>query len=414
VLLPAGTYRSGTLFMKSGVTLHLAPGSTLLGSTNLADYPATTPAIKSRVNLYCVRSLIYAENLERIAIEGSGTLDGNGAAFYNKNATYLDRPFLLRVINCRNVRVENIRMQNSGCWNQHYLACEGVRVRGIRVWNYVNRNNDGIDIDGCRDFEVSQCEFSSTDDAICLKSTLDRACESVRISDCTASSHANAIKMGTDSTAGFVDVTIINCTVRSPPPDAKRFCGRARGTSALALEIVDGGRMERIAVSNLTIDGPEVPIFVRLGHRGHGWLPPGATPEPAPKVGTIRGIALSNIVATNAGQIGCSITGIPEHRVHRVEDVTLSNITIRADGGGQREWADALIEERAERYPESTMFGTLPAYGFYCRHVKGLRFCNVRLRAAAADLRHAMVFDDAENLTLDAFDAEFWPGARRC
>ena len=160
VWMSAGTYRSGTLFMKSDVTLHLTPGSTLLGSTNLADYPPTTPAIQSRVNLYCSRSLIYAENLDRIAIEGAGTLDGSGAAFFKKKpVTYLDRPFLLRVINCRDVRVENVRMQNSGCWNQHYLACEGVLVRGIHVWNYVNDNNDGIDIDGCRDVIVTQSCF---------------------------------------------------------------------------------------------------------------------------------------------------------------------------------------------------------------------------------------------------------------
>jgi hypothetical protein len=223
-----------------------------------------------------------------------------------------------------------------------------------------------------------------------------------------ASSHANAIKMGTDSTAGFVDVTIRDCTVRSPPPDARRFCGRARGTAALALEIVDGGRMERIVASDLTIDGPEVPVFVRLGNRGHGWLPPGATPGPAPKVGTVRGITLTNITATHAGLIGCSITGIPDHRV---EDITLSNITISADGGGKKEWADAAIEERVERYPESTMFGNLPAYGFYCRHVKGLRFSNIQLRTAAPYLRHAMVFDDVENLAIDALDAAFSAGA---
>ena len=213
--------------------------------------------------------------------------------------------------------------------------------------------------------------------------------------------------MGTDSTAGFIDVTISNCTVRSPPPEARRFCGLNRGITALALEIVDGGRMERIAVSNLTIEGVEVPIFVRLGNRGHGWLPPGATPEASPKVGTIRDIALNNILAYNAGPTGCSIAGIPGRRV---ENVTLSNISIRTEGGGKKKSAEATIEERAERYPEAFMFGTLPAYGFYCRHVKGLQFSNVQLHSAAADQRHAMVFDDVESLAIDGLNVEFSPG----
>lgn len=392
VWLPAGKFLSGTLFLKSRVTLHLESGCTLLGSTNLADYPPKTPAIASRVNLYCCRSLIYAEDLDEIAIEGPGTLDGNGAAFPHKEPdAYLNRPFLLRVIGCRDVRVENLRMQNSGCWNQHFLACERVVVRGIRVWNYSNHNNDGMDIDGCRDVLVSQCFVSSTDDGICLKSTLDRPCENVIISDCVISSHANAIKMGTDSSGGFVGVTIANCVVCSPPPDAKRFCGKARGLAAGALEIVDGGRMERIAVSNVSVDGVEVPLFVRLGNRGQGWLPPGAEPQKSPRVGTIRDVSFANILATRAGPTGCSITGLPGHRI---ENVTLSNVTIRTEGGGKKEWSAAAVPELPDRYPESTMFGNLPAYALYCRHVEGLTLSNVKFQANQAEARQALVLDD--------------------
>lgn len=395
VWLPAGTWLSGTLRLKSHVTLHLEPGCTLLGSPNLADYPPKTPAIESRVNLYCSRSLVYAENVDDVAIEGSGTLDGNGMAFHRK--PYLERPFLLRVINCRDVRVENVRMQNSGCWNQHFLACQRVLVRGVRIWNHCTHNNDGVDIDGCRDFVVSKCFISSSDDGICLKSTLDRVSESVLVSDCVVSSHANAIKMGTDSSGGFANVTIANCIVRSPAPEAKRVCGRARGTSAVALEIVDGGRMEHIAVSNLVIEGVEVPLFVRLGNRGHGWLPPGVKPQESPKVGTIRDVAFSNILAAGAGPTGCSVTGLPEHRV---ENVSFANVTIRAEGGGKKEWTARPIEELPAKYPEGIMFGNLPAYGLYCRHVGGLTLADVKLQTSQPDGRHALVLDDVADATL--------------
>lgn len=394
VWLRAGTYLSGTLFYKSRVILHLEPGCTLLGSPNLADYPPKTPAVESRVNLYCSRSLLYAENLDEIGLEGSGTLDGNGAAFHQYRKEYLKRPFLLRVINCRDVRVEGVRMQNSGCWNQHFLACQRVLVRGIRVWNHCTHNNDGVDIDGCRDFVVSKCFISSSDDGICLKSTSQRPCEGVLVSDCVVSSHANAIKMGTDSSGGFVDVTITNCIVRSPDPEAKRLCGRPRGTGGVALEIVDGGRMERVAVSNLVIQGVEVPIFVRLGQRGYGWLPPGAKVEPTTTVGSIKDLSLANIVATGVGKTGCSIVGLPGHRI---ENVTLSNVTIRAEGGGKPEWSDAKIEELPDKYPESIMFGNLPGYGLYCRHVAGLTLMDLKLQTSEPDGRHALVLDDVRD-----------------
>jgi len=84
--------------------------------------------VESRTNLYNLRSLIYAENLDAISIVGRGTLDGNGAAFKDP-AHDGRRPLILRVIDCRDVLVENIQMQNSGFWNQHYLACKRVRLQ---------------------------------------------------------------------------------------------------------------------------------------------------------------------------------------------------------------------------------------------------------------------------------------------
>ena len=162
-------------------------------------------------------------------------------------------------------------MQNSGFWNQHYLVCERVVLRGIRVWNHATYNADGVDIDGCRDFILADSVIDSDDDAVCLKSTLNRPCENVLISNCVVSSHCNAIKMGTDSTGGFVNVTIANCSIVSPR-HSKVLYGRQRGISGISFELVDGGRIDRVAVSNVTIDGVEVPLFVRLGNRGTGFV----------------------------------------------------------------------------------------------------------------------------------------------
>jgi polygalacturonase len=407
VNFPPGVYLSGTVFLKSRVTLNLESGATLLGSPDLKDYPVRKAKIQSRTNLYNVRSLIFAEDLDGIAVVGRGTLDGNGGAYKYKahNGT---RPLLLRVINCRDVLLENITMQNSGFWNQHFLACRRVQVRGVRVWNHTTYNNDGLDIDGCSDFIVSDCNFDSDDDALCLKSTFDRPCENVLVTNCVLSSHCNAFKMGTDSTGGFVNVTLSNCTIVSPRR-SKFLNGSQRGHSGIALEIVDGGLMDRIAVSNVTIDGPEAPIFIRLGNRGKGFLPAGARPEKEKyPIGTLRNVSLSDIVVTRAGKTGCSVVGLPGHDV---ENVTFNNVTIRSEGGGKKKWSSAVIPELPQNYPEGTMFGKLPAHGLFCRHVRGLTLTDVRLLTDEPDGRHALVLDDVREANVSGLTCSHAPDA---
>jgi polygalacturonase len=399
VYFPPGTYLSGTIFLKSRVTLHLDAGATLLGSPDKHDYPVTRPKDKrdteSRTNQYNLRSIIYAENLDRIAIVGRGTLDGSGAAYKDRRHDGI-RPLMLRVINCRDVLVEGIQMQNSGFWNQHYLHCERVLIRGIRVFNHATYNVDGIDIDGCRDFILTDSFIDSDDDAVCLKSTSSRPCENVLISNCVVSSHCNAVKFGTDSSGGFIGIAISNCSIVSPP-HSKVIYGLQRGISGLSFELVDGGRIDRVTVSNVTIDGVEVPIFVRLGNRGYGYTIADEKPKTHVPVGTLRNVMFSNVVATRAGKTGCSLVGLPGHVI---ENVTLSDVTIRSEGGGKREWAAAKIREVPEGYPEGTMFGKLPAHGLYCRHVRGLTLANVRLETDQPDGRHALALDDVHDANI--------------
>jgi hypothetical protein len=403
VRLAGGQFLSGTIILKSHVTLRIEAGATLLGSTNINHYPHVIPALRSYTDNYVKQALIVGENLDNVGLVGRGLIDGQGRSFkMNRARVYENRPYLIRLVNCRDVLVEGLRLQNSAMWMQHYLACRRVTIRGIRVWNFCNANNDGLDLDGCKDFTVAQCVFESDDDAITLKSTLDRPSESITISDCIARSHCNAIKMGTESNGGFKNITISNCAVTSPD-DSKVTYGRSRGTSGISLELVDGGKLERIAITNITIHGVLVPLFLRLGDRAR----PFKTDMKPQPIGSFRDVVISNLVATDVGKIGCSITGQPGHAI---ENVSLSNIMFHFEGGGSRELAERKIEELPRKYSECTMFGDLPAYGFYCRHVKSLRFSNVQLRTTASDLRHALACDDVENLAIDGLDAAFWPG----
>jgi polygalacturonase len=407
VYFPPGVYLSGTIFLKSNVTLNLDAGATLLGSGDLAAYPATKPKnAPSRTNEYNIRSLIYAEDLDKIGITGRGTLDGNGS-FYKDRRHDGNRPLIFRCINCRDVRVENITMTNSGFWNQHYLFCERVVVRGIRVWNHTTYNVDGIDIDGCRDFVLTDSFIDSDDDAVCLKSTSERPCENVLVSNCVISSHCNAVKFGTDSTGGFLNVAITNCSIVSPR-QSKVIYGIQRGFSGISLELVDGGKIDRVTVSNVTIDGVEVPLFVRLGNRGTGFVIREEKDRKEVPVGTVRNVLFNNIAATHAGRTGCSVVGIPDHCV---ENVSFNNVVIRSEGRGKKEWSSATIQERPADYPEATMFGKLPAHGLYCRHVRGLTLTDVRLETEEPDGRHALALDDVQDVNISGLACRQAPGA---
>ncbi|MCA9450185.1 MAG: glycoside hydrolase family 28 protein, partial [Candidatus Omnitrophica bacterium] len=392
VLFPAGNYVSGTLFLRDHVNLHLVSGATLLGSTDLEDFPLTLCSFASYTDNYCGRALLWADGATDIGITGNGTIDGRGAAFrtnrpddevakqiasdwtdetrYIPAGRYINRPYIIRFVSCNKVRVDGITLQNSPMWMQHYLNCDNVWIHGIKVYNHVAANNDMIDIDCCRDVLISDCIGDSDDDALTLKSTADTPTENVTITNCVLSSHCNALKLGTESSGGFKNISITNCVIR-PSRDTHAESGRDGGLAGIALEIVDGGAMDRVTLSNIAIHGETAPIFIRLGNRGRQFRP--NVDKPAP--GTLRNVLISNIVATEAESQGCSITGVPGAYA---ENVSLSNIRISFKGGVKEPFAGE-VPEVENKYPECTMFGDLPSYGFYCRHVKGLSFSQVDL-----------------------------------
>jgi polygalacturonase len=378
VLLHSGVFMSGTIRLRSHVTLSIAEGTVLRGSAQIQDYPAITP---KAIYLYRDRfkkSLIYAEGEEHIALTGRGTVDGQGSLFPAKRGDDDARPYLIRFSECRDVQVRDLTFRDSARWLSHYLGCENVEISGVTIRSRIRENRDGMDIDSCDRVHISNCDIYSGDDAIVLKSTMNRPCRRVTVSNCTLSSGASALKLGTESQGGFEDITFDNCVIYDTP-----------GT-AICLGEVDGGVCERINVSNITIKGAEVAIFVRLGNR--------ATPIPGlppPGMGKMRDILISNIQASGIKNLGCSITGIPQYPV---ENVTLQNIRIRFAGGGTAADAARAVPEKETGYPNGKMFGILPAYGFYCRHVNGLRLHNLDLAWENVDARPALLADDVADL----------------
>ncbi|OHB85804.1 MAG: hypothetical protein A2V98_13090, partial [Planctomycetes bacterium RBG_16_64_12] len=419
VTIPAGTFLSGTLSLKDHIRLDLEPGAVLLGSKRVEDYPLTICRYPSGSDRYVARALLSGEDLHDVAITGRGTIDGQGSHFANSRVSqqewqslagayqdptrfaaephYINRPFLIRFVSCTNVLVEGVTLQKPAMWLQHYLNCDFVTIRHVNMFSHGSPNNDLIDIDGSRNVVITGCFGDSDDDGITLKSTSAAPVQNVTISDCIIRTRTNAIKAGTESSGGFQDITITNCVLK-PSLVTGGFSGRPEGLAGIALEIVDGGSLDRVAISNIAMEDMAAPLFLRLGNRGRPYLQPQAQ---AP-VGAFRNVKISHITASNAGRNGCSILGIKDHRI---ENVSISDVFIHFDGGGTQAQAEAEYPEHDEDYPESTRYGDLPAYGFFCRHVDGLTFRDVRLDFNAPEKRPPFIFDDVRNLNLFHVDA---------
>jgi Glycosyl hydrolases family 28 len=286
---------------------------------------------------------------------------------------------------CRNVIIRDLTIENSPNYNISLLGCDFVDISGVTIRNGFC---DGIDPDCCRDVRISNCFVECWDDAIVPKSSPAlgylRATEHVTVTNCVVTTACNGLKLGTESSGGFKDIAFSNCTIFSSP---ERWQGR-RATSGISLETVDGGPLERVVVSNITMRDVRAPLFVRLGNRGR------AQKIPAPEF--LRDISISDIVATGAA-LSSSIMGIEGSPIR---DMALRNIQIRTRGGGSPELALKQVPEKAAEYPDASRFGDLPAYGLYCRHVEGLSLDGLRLQFEQFEGRPAIVLDDIKNADL--------------
>ena len=393
VIIPPGSFVTGSLVLKSGVRLDVQKGALLLGSTNLNDYLSIQPEFVALRTVQTTKQLIFAENQHNIAISGEGTIDGRGAAFSWEmpgDEPGITRPHLIQLINCKNVTIEGVTMLNSGGWMQHYLACENLQIKGITVFNHCNKNNDGIDIDGCYNTIVSNCMVDSDDDGICLKSTSPKMCKDVIVSNCVVKSHCNALKMGTETTGGFRNITFTNCVV-SPSIDPDPIYGTLGGQSAISVEMVDGGILDGVNINNITVSETDCPIFIRLGNRARKHAPD----APAPGMGSLSNVNISNVVATTSSKTTSNITGIPGFYA---ENISLNNIFITNLSDGTQEEASMKVRENDGGYPTAAMFHrVLPASGFFVRHVKNITFNNVQLFIKDENVRPAFIFHDVKD-----------------
>jgi polygalacturonase len=378
-----GRYKCGTIILKDNVTLYLEAGATIIGSGDLADYRDDIEMFVDAVGHKRGRCLIYANQVKNIGIAGFGTIDGNGASFVPGTPRHKERPFLVRIVNCTDVRVQDVTLMNSAAWVSHYLGSKDITIRGVKIHSRINENNDGIDIDSCQNVCVSDCNISTGDDSICLKATTTTPCRNIAVTNCVLSSGCGAIKMGTESIGDMKNVAISNCTIYDT------------GLCGIKILSMDGSCMENIVISNITMDQTTGPIFLRLGNRGNVYF---SCQKPRP-AGAIRNVTISNIQALVHADVkeksGILITGIPGHAI---ENLSLRDISMSLPGGGTKEDASRMVPERIADYPEHHYFGVLPSYGIFLRHAKEVQLDNIQIKLRARDEREAVYCENVANL----------------
>lgn len=399
VTIPPGAYLIRPIEMRSGVRLHIETGATLFGSTNLPDYDEAFPIPDGNRNQ--TSGLIWGRGLKDIAVTGGGVINGRGEhpAFQHGNDSEggPKRPKLIYFVECERIEISGLTLRNSAYWVQHYEKCRDLTIRGLRIYSHCNHNNDGIDVDAVN-VVISDCLIDVEDDAICLKSDHETLCENVTVTNCYAASNCNAIKLGTASNGGFRNIAVSNCVVAHASEDNIRHWSRhianisAEKTviSGIAVEMTDGGIIDGITFSNISMRDVQTPIFIKLGDRKR-------TYRKAP--GILRNVSIRGITAVAESLIPSSITGIPGTMV---ENISLSDIQITCPGGGTRAMAERDVPERAGKYPENRMFGhDLPAAAFYVRHAQGVRFDNIRVTVLKPDARPLFRLDDAHDIHID-------------
>jgi polygalacturonase len=359
-------------------------------------------------------SLIWGEGLHDVGITGPGMIWGKGLGRGDGKDNWLKDPNgpgtgnkAVALKNCRNVLFRDFKILEGGWFAMLLTGVDNLTIDNLLI----DTNRDGMDIDCCKNVRVTNCTVNSPwDDGICPKSSYalgyPRVTENLMIANCLVTGNYQVgsmldgtlkrmppefakdihgrIKFGTETNGGFRNISITNCAFEE-----------SRG---LAFETVDGGMIEDVTVSNLTMRGIiNAPLFLRLGRRMRG---PAGRP-----IGTMRRILIHNVTSSGANLLPSVFAGLAGHPI---EDVKLSDIYLHHVGGAPAAMAALVPEENELGYPEATMFGDLPASGLFARHMRNLELSNVEIAVASPDPRPAIRLEDVAGA--DCFRVRTPPG----
>lgn len=406
VLLEHGTFVSGTLYLKSGVTLEIASSAVLLASPDIRDYGEDTHYNRYKNETDMDRCFLYAQEQRNICIRGLGQINGNEGAFPNPGSIY--RPMLMRFLRCTNIRLEGLRLIDSAAWNTAFLDSSYIWVRDVEIKNYRKYNGDGLNFDGCSHVFVDGCSITGTDDNLCLQAgSREYPVEHIHISNCEFTSICAAIRIGLKSIGDIRNVAVSNCTMRNVWKEG------------IKVECTEGGNISDISINNITMRNVSKPIYVLLNNRYAPDQPGNSIElEAVPEIGTLKRLMFTNIMAVDGPELfgpqyrfGRDLMGAPWFngiRVdaednHKIEDLTFENIRYSSAGGvKQSDIPDTYPEVLDQlKYPDEITSGNYyPDWSrtafMDIRNVKGLHLSNVVFESQRADERPAYLLEKCE------------------
>jgi polygalacturonase len=421
VYLPSGTWVSGTLHLKTAVTLEVSPHAVLKASGEMADFPASKVGRSEDVQVASggkggpaeieAHHFIMAGEAEHVSITGGGIIDGNGEAFWDMDNIRADGWIpersprvspMLHFHRCRHLRLDNIRIHNSPGWTVHPVDCDHVVINQVEVLNNLfGPNTDGFDINGCRDVFVSNCKLTCGDDCIIIKATPEAGTtERVTVTNCIVKTNCIGIGLGQETESDIRDITVSNCVMHC--------CHRM-----FAVGLWNGGTVENVTVTNCTGDTLEnFPLArpIQIEVKRH------AANDNA-GLGQLRNVLISNFSCRTDGRI--LITG---EKLGTIRNLVLRDILLdvrlledadalspKSATEGSTQYANRNLEARRKNalvvaenvehlvlenvmadWPEKSEMAGYD--GIWARHIKGGVFRNPLLGSFGSG--RAMVLED--------------------
>ena len=391
VVVPAGRYTVGGVRLRDGVELHLAEGAELVATTGSERYPQGSWG-----------RVVWAEDARDVAVTGPGVIDCRAEfrrderhdlpepPYHEGSYTGLayqggggPRPVFFH--RCKNVRVEDVHLRNSGEWTLYLLACESALVDGVTIRNSAHsRWTDGVDVESCDRVLIRRCDIATGDDAISIKSAKRgtmRPCTNIAIEDCRLASETNGLRLGTETAMDIANIRMERCHISALEEEAPGpFTG-------FELAMTGRARLSNLVMRDLTIVDARCPFLVRLqlgeDSQGHGGP------------GSIRNVLIENIVATNGvtrdqPDFTAAVIGQPDSPIG---NVTLRNIDLRPVGGGPHDppHDGSPVPQPDGGFVSPKLFGRLPSSGVYLRDVRGVQLENVSVTPSRPDPRPPLV-----------------------
>lgn len=393
IYFPAGEYVTGTIELKSNITLYLDSGCVILGSDKPADYPMITNKELEGYNREGHSGLIKAMKCENVTIKGRGVIDGRGYNWWN-NPQNEHRPRAIQPILCNNVLVDGITVKNSAMWTVHPICCSNVTINGITIQNPSNSpNTDGINPESCSNVHISNCTVDVGDDCVTLKSGTEDddlqkqyPCENIVVTNCTMLNGHGGVVIGSEMSGGVKNVVISNCV----------FSGTDRGIR-IKTRRKRGGYIKDVVISNILMDKVLVPFVINGYYQCGGAKADDMSLfsldklEVSENTPIIQNINISNISAKNVIASAGYICGIPEMPV---EGLTLSNYNVRmADCAGEPK------DKPIMAFHVPKMKGT----GIYCSNIKDSVFRDISVKITNGN---GLELENADNVSVYGLRAD--------